>query len=128
MPTIGLRGPQQVDLSRMTLAAFIIELRRRAASMYWAWDGRAEEALTILGALALLGEMKEADFVRSFLAALVGVGENDDFDVTRLDNVSMQTMCQLDTVIDATLAGFYKRDQLRVRFRPWLLRIASARA
>lgn len=67
----------------MTFARLLLEIRRRASQL--PDDGQRPEAIERIAReiLAEIPEGEQADKVRRILAAFLGLGEGDEFDVGR---------------------------------------------
>jgi len=87
----------------MTLAHFLLEIRRRAAAL--PDDGRRPEAIERI-ARQILDDIPEGEHstqVRRILAAFLGLGEGEDFDAALLDQMTPELVFRLDMIASELL-------------------------
>ena len=107
----------------MTFAEFVLQVRMRATAL-----GTPEPHTTIPATIIAFSTAcnfsagRQAEFMRRVVGAMIGIGEEEQFDVVDLDALSPRLLSQLDVLLDAMLAGHLDRDMLHTAVRPLIVR------
>jgi hypothetical protein len=105
----------------VTFARLLLEIRRRAAEL--PGDRRRPATIERIArdALDCLVEGDDAPEVRRILAAFLGLGEGDEFDVTLLDQMTPELIFRLDMIL-LELLDFGRTEEVVRALRGALIR------
>jgi hypothetical protein len=112
------------QMRRITFAALVLELRRRAGADAL-HPARIPEVITELGKLAVRSDSAESALLREILGAALVVHSELELEGRALDALTPETVLRLDAVLAALIDGTVQREELRTELRRALMRPVS---